>query len=396
MQPGVPPDEFSPSIDWTEVLLHRPVREADRAMGRPGTAWQEWIANASDGSYWASDSHFQDYERIDLPVLHITGWYDGSLVGELEIYEQMLRFSPAAARQYLLVGPWNHGGTRRPLAQLGPLRFGDAAILDMDAVHLRWFDHWLRSSPDPEISGGPWVKIFTMGTNRWRDLRCWPPQGFKAHILYFHSAGSANSRAGDGSLDTAEPSRERSDSYRYDPRDATPSAPDLETFLTNSGPLDNLDREFVESRDDVLVYTSAPLERDMEVTGVPVVRLWAQSDASDTDFAAALSDVDAAGRSIILAEGLIRTSYREGLGPSGPIFPNKPVMFTLDLNPTSVVLKAGHRVRVSIMSAEFPAYSRNPNTGAPLGDDQEMTVATQTVLHRRGQASQIELPVADL
>jgi putative CocE/NonD family hydrolase len=391
MQPGVPAGDGGPSIDWPAVLTHVPLRDADLALGRCNSAWEEWMAGRKDRQSWHSDSHFHDFAEVRLPVLHVTGWYDGSLTGELEMYEGMLRQSAAADEQYLLIGPWNHAGTRTPRAALGHLEFGDAAVLDMDELHLAWFDRWLKGRKAAWTKERR-VRVFCMGENRWHDLAGWPPTTTLT-AWYFSSSGKANGGDGDGYLSCAEPTGEPLDQYTYDPRDPTPSAPSLEAFVTGAGPLDHLDRAFVESRSDVLVYTSSALTEPLTIVGTPRVRLWASTSAIDTDFAAALCTVNTEGRSTIVAEGLIRTSYRTGDGPSQPLPAQSVSLYEICLNPTSITVPEGHRLRVDITSAEFPAYDRNPNTGALVGDDEIMSAAVQRIWHSERQSSHIELPV---
>jgi uncharacterized protein len=392
MQPGVPGIPDGPAIDWARILDHRPLREAVREMGRASPAWEEWIDHADDASYWEKESHFRDYAEVDLPVLHLTGWYDGSLVGELELFDGMVRDSPARDRQHLIIGPWDHRGTRRPESTLRYLDFGGGAVVDIDDIHRRWFDHWLRGIEDEAFTSALHVSLFTIGRNTWRQVASWPLSDSAPHILYLHSAGGANSDGGDGRLGDELPVDEPVDSYVYDPADPTPSAPTLEDFVVAPGPLDHLDRCFVESRHDVLVYTSDTLSEEIEVTGTPIVRLWASTDAVDTDFAATLCDVDATGRSTIVAECLVRSAYRTGDGICEPVPPGEVAAYQLQLNPTSLVFGIGHRIRVAIMSAEFPSYNRNPNTGAAVGDDGTLRLATQRIHHTSTSPSHIELP----
>jgi putative CocE/NonD family hydrolase len=261
----------------------------------------------------------------------------------------------------------------------------------MDQLHLAWFDRWLKGC-EAAWTKDERVRLFCMGENRWHDLAAWPPPSTPT-LWYFHGSGGAHSRAGDGYLDRTEPAAEPPDQYTYDPRDATPSAPSLEAFVTGAGPLDHLDRAFVESRRDVLVYTSSALSEPLTIVGTPRVRLWASSSAVDTDFAAALCVVDSEGASTIVSEGLIRTSYRTGDGPCQPVPAHSVSLYEIPMNATSMTVPEGHRLRVDITSAEFPAYDRNPNTGALVGDDEIISAAVQRIWHSVGHPSHIELPV---
>src|SRR5207302_1204839 len=175
--------------------------------------------------------------------------------GELFLYHGMMNESPGADRQWLLSGPWDHGGTRVPQQQLGGREFGPGALTDMNAAHLRFFDHWLKG----EANGAEMdrkVRIFTMGRNEWRDEDQWPPAGMQTVPYYFHSGGQANTLGGDGSLSREKPSEdEPGDTYVYDPEDPTPSVQDLDTWPFGEEPPDTRWRLL---RDDVFVYTSEP------------------------------------------------------------------------------------------------------------------------------------------
>lgn len=383
MQFGKSASDGGPRIDWGAVLSHRPLREVDRALGRRNTAWPEWMAHRDDDTYWETESQFVGVDAIDIPVLQITGWYDGSITGELEMYE-LLGANPAARQnQYLVIGPWDHSGTRVPTRRLGLRHFGAQSMLDINDLHLRWFDHWLKGH-ESWTGDEPRVRTYTMGAETWVDRESWP---VRTRELALHL------RTG-GMLDTSGPGvDERADRYTYDPEDPTPSAPQAGEVAWGSGVLDHHDHGFVESRSDVLVYTTEPFADDITVTGAPVLELYAASSAPDTDFAAVLSEVTADGTSIIVAEGLVRTSYRHAGRRRDLVAPGETEMYRIELNATSLRVPAGHRLRLTISSALFPAYDRNPNTGAAPGDDEEMCVADQTIRHDSAHPSRLLLPV---
>jgi len=207
---------------------------------------------------------------------------------------------------------------------------------------------------------------------------------------YFHSRGQANTLAGDGLLGREVPANEPTDSYIYDPDNPTPSSTNLESFPHGDYPLDE---RYIQLRDDVLVYTTPPLTEELEVTGTPFVVIHAVSDALDTDFAAVLSDVYPDGRSVRLAEGILRASYRDSLEKPALLTPGWVYQYKIELNATSMAFQPGHRIRVSIMSCRFPAWDRNPNTGAPIGEDSDVRLARQTVYHDSTYPSHVLLPV---
>ena len=377
--------------DWGRIFTHRPLRDLDRELGRTNTVWRKWLEHSTFDDYWKRLSLDGYFSQIDLPVLHITGWFDGDQWGELYYWHGMMAESPAADRQWLLSGPWDHAGTRTPQQRLGGRDFGPDAVPDMNAIHLRFFDRWLKGIDN----GADWdraVRIFAMGQNDWRDADAWPLPGTTMTPFYFHSDGAANTLAGNGSLSLEPPAGdEPGDSYIYNPDDPTPSVPDVSKGPFADQPFDNRWRL---RRDDVLVYTSDPLEEDLELTGHPFVILHAASDCPDTDWHLTLSDVQPDGRSDQLTSGCMRATYRGGRDAEPEALePGRVYEYRIELMATSNVWKKGHRLRVTVASANYPESARNPNTNAPVGDDDEWQIAQNTVHHSTLHRSHLLAPV---
>lgn len=380
-------DEGGPEMDWEEILRHRPFREADQALGRRGTAWPEWMDHRDDDAYWATESQFVGVDVIDVPVLHITGWYDGSVTGELEMYDLLAANQEARRHQHLVIGPWDHAGTRVPAQVLGMRDFGPDSVLDILGLHRKWFDHWLRGEPSWRADE-PRVRTFTMGANEWRDRPAWPPP--TRAVSWF-----LRTTDGVGQLHPAAPTQDESRTYVYDPENPTPSAPDVCGIRWGAGVLDHHDHAFVETRDDVLVYTTEPFAAPLTITGAPFADLYVSTTAVDTDAAVVLSEVTSSGASIIIAEGLVRLSYRTPGVRRALLTPGEAVTCRVELNATSIEVPAGHRLRLTVSSALFPAYDRNPNTGAAPGDDEQWQISQQTVHQTPGHASRLVLPVEE-
>jgi hypothetical protein len=234
------------------------------------------------------------------------------------------------------------------------------------------------------------VSIFVMGDNVWRNENEWPLLRTAFTKYYFHSSGRANSRFGDGTLDIQPPrNNEPSDNYLYNPRNPVP------TKGTLMGNISAEDQQEVEDRSDILVYTSAPLQADLEVTGPLEVKLYAASSVVDTDFTGKLVDVWPDGKALNLntVEGIIRTRYRKSQYHPLLIKPGKIYEYSIKLGATSNVFKTGHRIRVEISSSNFPKYDRNQNMGHIIGQDSEMKVALQTIQHNILYPSHIVLPI---
>jgi uncharacterized protein len=322
------------------------------------------------------------HDRVQVPSFNIGGWYDIFLSDTIANFDAMRQQGRPSK---LLIGPWSHTNYRSPV---GDLDFGFASQAsfmnlqtDLNRLQLRWFDHWLKGV-DTGILAEPPIRLFVMGTNVWRDEQEWPLARAAATKFYLHS---------DGGLSQEPSGAEQPDSYTYDPADPVPTHGGalLMAAQFQAGPLD---QRRIEARPDVLAYTTAPLERDTEVTGPINVQLWACSSAPDTDFVARLVDVYPDGRAFNLTDGIIRARYRDGLTES-LLEPGQPYAFNIDLWATSNVFKAGHRIRLQVTSSNFPRWDRNPNTGHPFGQDAELRTARQTILHDPEHPSYVLLPV---
>ena len=228
-----------------------------------------------------------------------------------------------------------------------------------------------------------------MGSNAWVRHDRWPPAAMKPRAFYLQSGGKANSSFGDGLLSTKKPSaRSPSDSYSYDPANPVPNIDDM-----GKGAEGPFDQRPIERRDDVLVYTTLPLERDIEVSGPVSVDLFASTSARDTDFWAQLVDVFPNGYSMHLTEGIIRGRYSRSLAKAKLLSPGEVNEFRIDLWVISNVFLKGHRIRLDVSSSSFPKYDRNPNTGHDFGQDSELLVAEQTIFHNGSRPSRVVLPV---
>ena len=360
-----------------------------------GRYFFDWMDHPSYDDYWCRWSVDEDYSRIDVAALHTSGWYDAFVGGTVKNYEGLRRGAASEASRYaqkLLLGPWYH----LPWSRLtGAADFGPEARNTVDDLQLRWFDQFLRDE-DTGVLESP-VTFFLMGRNRWMDERYWPPEGTERRDYYLRSEGSANSINGDGRLDVEPPGRERPDVYTYDPLFPVPSVGGHSGFVPVVAPMGPADQAGVEVLNGVLVYTSAPLEKDLTVIGPVSVTLHAASSAPDTDFTAKLCVVSPEGRSTNILEGIIRARYRKSSTEPSPIAPDEVYEYRIDLGPTAYVFEVGHHVRLQVSSSDFPQWDRNLNTGGPLGQEgiTQARVATQTVLHDADHPSRLTLSVVE-
>jgi putative CocE/NonD family hydrolase len=377
----------------TEWYRHFPIADWNDFLKEAAPYFESHIEHADDGEYWYRANVSRHARSVSVPILHIGSWYDifgeGAYTSFTAIREQS-EFPAARRGQRLIVGPWAHlfPYTMPSSRGTGDIDFGVEAQVDLSETQLRWFDYFLKDI-DTGILDGPPVEVFTMGVNRWQSFADWPPADVRPVRFYLHSGGSANTLEGDGTLSTAPPGDEPADRYTYDPDDPVPTLGGHNLAI----PLGVADQRPVESRRDVLVYSTPPLEREIEATGPVTVELYAATTAADTDFTAKLVDVSPDGYARNLVDGIIRARYRESASSPRPIQPGTPLRYVIDLWATSNVFLRGHCIRLEISSSNFPRFDRNPNTGERFGRETSVKVADQTVHHSGQLASCLVLPV---
>jgi uncharacterized protein len=345
---------------------------------------RDWFAHRVAGEYWSEQDVSTRIGRINVPALHVAGWYDMFLDGSIAGYLALRRSAAsefAREHQYLIAGPWVHipWGDR-----VGDANLGEAANLGTDGILLRWFDHWLKDSGG--FANEPRIRYFALGRNEWREASEWPADATFA--LYLSSSGNANSRKGDGRLiENAPKDDEPRDVFVYDP-EVPVMAPGGAQAL--SGPFD---QSALELGNNLLVYSSQPAAREAEIFGQPRVRLHAATSAAHADFTAKLVRVTASGRAEFVSMGIARSSW---LFRDRGYAADETHAWEFTLEPVAVVLAPGERVRLEIASSAFPLYDRNPSTGvAPqLADNWNWGRSTQQVLHSAAHPSALYLPIA--
>ncbi|MBI4553596.1 MAG: CocE/NonD family hydrolase [Candidatus Latescibacteria bacterium] len=376
-------------IDLKTVYRRLPLISAlDDLADRP--FYREMIRHERFDEFWRSYSMKGRYGEVDVPAYFITGWYDNLMHEMFKCFrgwKHEARTPDVRAQTKLLVGPWPHSTIGTPAT--GDVHFGHAAAVDIPGAHLRWYDRRLKRIDNGIDDEAP-IRLFVMGENVWRDESEWPLARTQYTKFYLHSGGRANSFFGDGILSLDPPDNEPPDTFTYDPDHPVPTLGGQSMFMENTGPKD---RRPVERRDDVLVYSTAPLPHDLEVTGPVELTLYAASSAPDTDFTATLVDVHPDGRAIHLCEGIVRARFRESCEASTLITPGIIYAYTISLWETSNLFKAGHCIRLEVSSSNFPRFDRNLNTGQPAGFDTNMQIAHQTVYHNPHCPSHLTLPV---
>jgi len=341
---------------------------------------KDWFQHCRYDGYWKAYGIKEKYARIQAPAYFITGWYDNLLRENWRNFTGFRKQGGSEAARTgtkILVGNWAHGGSSRY-----------PGLLDLQ---LRWYDYWLKGIPSGMDREAP-IKIYVMGREEWRDEHEWPLARTQFTRFCLHSQGHANSVRGDGTLATSPcPADAPPDRFVYDPENPVYT---LGGQISTHGDVRGAkDRRSVQERDDVLVYTTEPLADDLEVTGPVELEIHIASSAVDTDFTATLSDVHPDGTAIHICEGIRGVTFRGSLEHPTPIEPGKVYPLTISLWETSMVFKAGHRIRLDVSSSNFPRYVRNQNTGLPLGTSARVEKARQTVFHDAGRPSCLILPV---
>jgi hypothetical protein len=368
--------------DW---LMHLPLR--DLPVMRPFPVWRDWVDHADDGPYWAPYDIEAQHPQVEVPAFNITGWHDDDYgqPGAIRNFIGMRRRggSEAARRgQRLVIGPWSHGVPTLDRTTFGGVDFGPNAGFDYSEALLRYFDYWLKGI-DNGFSTEPPVKYFVMGDNVWRQEQDWPPPSTKYLDLRLAERGR---------LLWDAPAGESSASFVYDPMNSIRLPGD---GLIYAGGSNLPDWRIVTARRDVVVFTSEPLDRDMEITGQILARLWFSSTAPDTDVSMRLLDVapDGSVRNFTVAPGMLRTRYRSTEREQRPaaLTPGHPVELEISLGYTSYVVRAGHRLQVYTGGSVYPYV--HLNTWEAFTSWSQARPATHTIHFGATHPSRIVLPV---
>ena len=348
----------------------------------------ELLDNPEDGPRWWAKKLALKYQEVDVPILHLSGWYDLLLDSTIRSFQGIRehgRSEHCRENQRLVIGPWFHAPTAPYERKIGELDFGPDAAIDLNAFRLQWYDHWLKGVENGAMDGAP-VRIFLMGDNRWLDMEAWPPAEASYRPIYLREgSGRSEESLSNGGLSFDVPeAAERPDSFAYDPDDPVPSV----VVGIHAG---TKDHRSVEGR--MLTYTTDALEENLTVIGPVKAVLYGLSSAPDTDWVVRLCDVWPDGRSMSVCDGILRARYRNSFEKPELMNTGQVYQFEVDMWATAQVFKAGHRLRMQVTSSDFPRYDRNLNTGGPFGEEVRGQVAVNTIFHDSMRPSHILLPV---
>jgi len=402
MSENVPAPGFARPT-FQAYIYHLPLRTIDRAAtGQSIAFYQQALDHPSFDGYWKKLSVREQLKEMNTPVFSVGGWYDNYVESDLEAFATLHQSGNRDLRHRIIIGPWPHNMSD----PFSGVSFGDDSGSPIRAYQIEWFDHWLKGTPEQaenyepetwhqvraEVDEAP-MHIFVMGVNRWRDEQEWPLARARNTPLYLVSNGHANTLKGTGTLDWKITRSSEPDRFTYDPHSPVPTMGGAVCCDPKVFPWGPMDQRAVEKRDDVLVYTTERLKRDLEVTGPIKVMLYVSSSALDTDFTAKLVDVFPNGEARNLTDGILRLRYRDGLDKAVLAEPGEIYPIVIDAGVTSNVFLAGHSIRVEISSSNFPRFDRNSNTGGSIADETHLEKAHQTIYHEAIYPSHVLLPV---
>ncbi len=387
-----------PRVDWSEALRDLPVQDIIKNVQGPKGIYEKMIRRKPNDPAWYEGGLYHDNMPFGVPSLWFMSWYDVSISPNLALFNHVTHHATdpeVADNQFAVVAPTGHCGYWRSTEDtvVGERHMGDAR-LDYDDLIYGWFDRWLKGEDNGILEKTPKVQYYTMGSNRWQSSSTWPPKETEMVTYYLAGAGHANSVFGDGRLTTGKPgSDNRSDGFTYDPSFPVPSHGGNVCCMGNALDAGAYDQRQLETRDDILVYSTDPLKEGIEVTGSVKITLYVSSDARDTDFTVKLIDVYPDGTAYNLDETIQRARYREGYDKE--VFMEEGKVYPLELSPlsTSNYFAPGHQIRIEVSSSNFPRFERNLNTGGNNFDESEPVVARNRVHHSAAYPSQVRLPI---
>jgi putative CocE/NonD family hydrolase len=364
--------------DIDKGVTHLPIIESDdKAIGNT-EFFDDWLMNRDNDDFWRKIDGVNRAESLKAPALLMGGWFDPFLPTQLEDFRSITTKAEksVASETRLIIGPWGHAQSTKLPGSGMKVPYRVESVLPS----IPWFDHQLGIVDAPLDMAR--VNIFVMGENRWRNENEWPLARTRYTCFYLGSDGNANTLRGDGSLSSEiRDVGSDFDKFVYDPLNPVPTAGGAMLSERAGIELQN----GIEERSDVLVYSTRPLRKSMEVTGPVRVILYVSTDAQSTDFSAKLTDVHPDGSSYNLSDGILRRDFYQIKG--------KPVKIEIELWPTSNVFFKGHKIRLEISSSNFPRYDRNLNTGEFIPTATRFVIANQKIFHSPEYPSKLVLPV---
>jgi uncharacterized protein len=370
-------------------------RKFDGFLGNPSPIFQEWVSHPDVDAYWDAYNPSSDqYAKLQIPILTITGMYDDDQPGALAHYSRYMQAaSPAArARHFLVIGPWDHPGTRTPKQEFRGMKFGPASLVDLPQLHLDWYRFTMEGGPQPEFLRKR-VAYYVSGAERWRYADSLEAITAESRPFFVDSAGASGREVyAAGNLAAAHGGRGAPDSYRYDPQDLSLAKIESESNLDSA-----LDQEVFLANKAQLVYVSAPFERDQELSGFFRFDAWISIDQPDTDFAVTVAEIGTNGTVTPLSSDIMRARYRESLRSQKLVTSKQPVRYDFDhFTFVSRLVSKGSRLELVLSAGNSIGIEKNYNSGGVIADETIADSRTVTVqlFHDAKRQSALYVPVA--
>mgnify|MGYP006269260601 FL=1 len=386
-----------PEVDWEQGLKTLPLTDMLTVHDAAEGIFGKMITRKPNDPAWYEGGLYHDDMGFGVPSFWFVSWYDVSTSPNLALFNHVrnnIDDPDVSENQYLVIAPTLHCRYTRATENtiVGERNVGDAR-LNYDEMIYNWFDYWLKGEDNNFLEETPHVQYYTMGMNQWQTAEVWPPAEAQPTSFYLNSGGKANSLFGDGELTMKPPKEDQPDEFTYDPMNPVQSYGGGVCCTGGAVEGGAFDQSEMETRNDILVYTSEPLEEGVEVSGFIESTLFVSSDVKDTDFTIKLIDVYPDGRAYNLDETIQRARFREGYDKE--VMMEDGEVYEVKMTPmsTSNYFEKGHRIRIEISSSNFPRFARNLNTGGDNYDESEAVIAHNKIHHSDQYPSSITLPV---
>lgn len=384
------------------LVAGKPFSQIDTLIGKADPKFREALQHPEPDSHWDSFNPSADqYSKIDIPILTITGSYDDDQPGALEHYRQHIAHASESARcnHYLVIGPWDHLGTGVPQPNVGGVAIGANGVIDMPGLLADWYRWRLRAGEKPGLLK-KLVTYYVMGADLWKWADTLDEITVAKKKLFLDSTGTASDIYASGSLG-AKIGKGPPDSYTYDPRDRSGLEVDEEARIDIKPYVDQSLFHALHSR--MLVYHSAPFEAEIEVSGFFKLEAWLSIDAPDTDLYASVHEITLDGQSIQLSTDVIRARYRQGLRQPSLIVNQDPLQYRFErFTFVSRRIKRGHRIRLVISPlgriVDAAINQRNYNSGGAVAHESADVgrPVTVTLFHNEEFPSVLVVPLGTL
>jgi putative CocE/NonD family hydrolase len=375
---------------------HLAFREFDRVVGNPSTVFQKWVQHPIPDAYYdAMVPNPEQYKRIQFPILTITGHYDGDQPGAFTYYKRHMEYGTREAKQnhFLIIGPWDHAGTRTPRREVGGLKFGEASVLDLNKLHTEWYDWVMKGGKKPEfLKKRVAYYVVGAGAENWKYADTLEGISNEKRTLYLESNGKADSVFQSGVLSGKPGTGATSDKWTYDPLDTRPG--DAEQDDDAGGLISQ--RALMNTYGNGAFYHSEPFGDATEVTGFLKLTVWLAMDVPDTDLEAEVYEILPGGGSVALTSATMRARYRESLRQEKLVTPGRTEKYVFD-NFTffSRLVAKGSRLRLFVHCLNTTGSEKNYNSGGvvALETAKDARTAHVTLVHDGEHQSTLELPV---